>query len=67
MAKTFLFSATGNCLSDYCSTRRRAAVNESSPYRIRNCFLTFQRPSPHRSLPAGYARAWVRGGEKRCH
>ena len=22
---------------------------------------------PHRGIPAGSARAWVRGGEKHCH
>ena len=27
----------------------------------------FQSLGPHRGIPAGSARAWVRGGEKHCH
>ena len=29
--------------------------------------LPFHYRGPHRGIPAGSARAWVRGGEKHCH
>ena len=29
--------------------------------------LPFRYRGPHRGIPAGSARAWVRGGEKHCH
>ena len=29
--------------------------------------LPFHHLGPHRGIPAGSARAWVRGGEKHCH
>ena len=29
--------------------------------------LPFRYLGPHRGIPAGAARAWVRGGKKHCH
>src|SRR6266576_2388394 len=50
-----------------CSHRRSAAAGENSPHRIPSHCLTFRYRGPHRGIPAGSARAWVRGGKKHCH
>ena len=47
--------------------RRGAAANENPPDRISSCCLPFRYLGPHRGIPAGSARAWVRGGEKHRH
>ena len=44
-----------------------AAADESPPDRIPKCYLSVRYLGPHRGIPAGSARAWVRGGEKHCH
>ena len=37
------------------------------PDRIPDWDLPFHYLRSHRGIPAGSARAWVRGGEKHCH
>ena len=49
-----------------------AMAQAQQPTKIpRIGYLTAASPSayrdPHRGIPAGSARAWVRGGEKHCH
>ena len=46
---------------------RGAAANENPPDRIPNWYLPFRYLGPHRGIPPGTARAWLRGGEKHCH
>src|SRR5437867_2089120 len=45
----------------FCSDNRGAAADESSPDRLSKCYLPFREPDPRRGLPAGAARAWLRG------
>ena len=38
-------------------------ADETPPDRIPNCYLPFRCRDPHRGIPPGSARAWVRGGK----
>src|SRR5262245_56151951 len=49
------------------SERRGATGEEGSADRLPNCCLRFRNLRPHRGVPAGAPRAWLRGGEKHCH
>jgi hypothetical protein len=42
---------------------RGAAAGESPADRIPSCYLPFRDRGPHRGIPPGSARAWVRGGK----
>jgi hypothetical protein len=44
-----------------------AAAEESPSDRIPGCCLPFHYLGPHRGIPTGSARPWIRGGEKHCH
>ena len=50
-----------------CAVCRGAAANENPADRISNWCRPSVSVGPHRGIPAGSARAWLRGGEKHCH
>ena len=45
----------------------QAAASENPAHRLQSYCLPFLYPGPHRGIPAGAPRSWVRGGEKHCH
>ena len=49
------------------ASRRGAATNENPADRIPIWCIRSRCLGPHRGIPAGPARAWVRGGKKHCH
>src|SRR6266576_1221943 len=46
---------------------RGAAANENPADRIPRWCLPFRYPEAHRGISRRFARAWLRGGKKRCH
>ena len=68
---------TNSCPALYCSTTVSVdallvLLEAQQPAKVpRIGYLTAVSPStvsrPHRGIPAGAARTWLRGGEKHCH
>src|SRR6266542_213258 len=62
-----LINRVCSCTACCRSQSRGTAANENPADRILIWLLPFHSPGQPLGIPAGSARAWLRGGKKHCH